>query len=241
MDIALITGANKGIGFAAARQLAQNGVKVILGSRDFSKGEEAAEMLRKDGFDVEVVTIDVCSEPSIRAVATQIEKEHGRLDILINNAGISAEGAAGKIPALPEADMFRETFATNVVGAVSVIEQFLPLLRRSPAGRIVNVSSTMGSLADQSNPSSNFYGVIAPAYQASKAALNVITIALAKSLKDTDIKVNSICPGWVRTDTGGPDAPRTADEGARIIVKMASISADGPTGGFFDDAGDVPW
>ena len=141
--------------------------------------------------------------------------------------------------------MFRESFETNVFGAVSVTKEFLPLLRKSASGRIVNVSSTMGSLTDQSDPSSPYYGLVVPAYQTSKAALNGFTIALSKALADTSIKVNSVCPGWVQTDLGGPEnraaAPTTADEAAQIVADMASLPADGPTGGFVDRAGTVAW
>ena len=142
-------------------------------------------------------------------------------------------------------DLFRKTFETNLFGAVSVVQRFLPLLERSDGGRIVNVSSTMGSLADQLNPDSPYYGVVVPAYQGSKAALNAFTIALAKSLRETPIKVNSVCPGWLQTDLGGADnraaAPMTADEGAEIVVEMATLADDGPSGSFVDRAGAVAW
>ena len=141
--------------------------------------------------------------------------------------------------------MFRQSFETNVFGAISVTKAFLPLLRESGAGRIVNVSSTMGSLTDQSDPASPYYGVVVPAYQMSKAALNGFTVALSKTLADTPIKVNSVCPGWVQTDLGGPEnraaAPTTADDAAQIVAELASIRDDGPTGGFVDRDGSVAW
>jgi NAD(P)-dependent dehydrogenase (short-subunit alcohol dehydrogenase family) len=175
----------------------------------------------------------------------QIEKQYGGLDILVNNAGILPEATTSDITVPLDLDMFRKTFETNVFGAVTVTQEFLPLLRKSASGRIVNVSTTMGSLSDQSDPSSPYYDVVVPAYQSSKAALNVITVAMAKLLKDTPIKINSICPGWVQTDLGGPEnramAPLTAEAASRIVVEMALLSDDGPTGTFVDRDGPVAW
>ena len=243
--IALITGANRGLGFATARRLGRSGVKVIVGARTVAKGEDAADRLRREGLDAESLAIDVDSEASVQEAARHVEREHGRVDILINNAGILPEATAGDLDQPLDLRMFRASFETNVFGAVSVTKEFLPLLRRSASGRIVNVSSTMGSLTDQSDPSSPYYGVVVPAYQASKAALNGFTVALSKALADTSIKVNSVCPGWVQTDLGGAAnrsaAPTTADDAAQIVVDMASIPDDGPTGGFVDRAGTVAW
>jgi NAD(P)-dependent dehydrogenase (short-subunit alcohol dehydrogenase family) len=217
MTTAFITGANKGIGYATAARLTQAGVRVIIGARDPRKGEEAAAAVRA---------------------------EDGHLDVLVNNAGILPEATAGADGPL-DLGLFRTTFDTNFFGVVATTEAFLPLLTRAPAGRIVNVSSTMGSLADQADPASAYYGVIAPAYQASKAALNSVTIALSKSLAETNVKVNAVCPGWVQTDLCGPDnkaaAPTAPDDAARIVSELALIGADGPTGGFFDEAGPVRW
>jgi NAD(P)-dependent dehydrogenase (short-subunit alcohol dehydrogenase family) len=243
--IAVITGANRGLGFATARRLGRSGVKVIVGARTVAKGEEAADRLRREGFDAEPLTIDVDSPASVQEAAKHVEQQHGRVDILINNAGILPEATAGGVDRPLDLRMFRESFETNVFGAVSVTKEFLPLLRRSASGRIVNVSSTMGSLTDQSDPSSPYYGLVVPAYQTSTAALNGFTIALSKVLADTSIKVNSVCPGWVQTDLGGPEnraaAPTTADQAAQIVVDMASIPDDGPTGGFVDRDGTVAW
>ena len=243
--IAVITGANRGLGFATARRLGQSGVKVIVGARTLANGEGAADRLRREGIDAEPLRIDVDSPASVQDAAKQVERQHGRVDILINNAGILPEATAGDIEQPLDLRMFTESFQTNVFGAVSVTKEFLPLLRKSAAGRVVNVSSTMGSLTDQSDPTSPYYGVAVPAYQASKAALNGFTIALSKALADTPIKVNSVCPGWVQTDLGGPDnraaAPTSADEAAQIVVDMASIPDDGPTGGFVDRDGTVAW
>jgi NAD(P)-dependent dehydrogenase (short-subunit alcohol dehydrogenase family) len=243
--IALVTGANRGLGFETARQLGRTGATTIIGARDAAKGEQAALMLRSEGIEAGTVVLDVNSRASVRAAANQVEQEYAVLDILVNNAGVLPEATGGETAEPLDVALFHRTFETNVFGAVSVIQEFLPLLRESESPRIVNVSTTMGSLSDASDPSSPYYEVVVPAYQSSKAALNAITVALAKRLKDTPIKVNSICPGWVQTDLGGPDnraaAPLTAEEAAPIIVTMASIPHDGPTGRFVDRDGPVPW
>ncbi len=243
--IALITGANRGLGFEVARLLGQAGVQPIIGARDPAKGGQAATLLRNEGIDADWVAIDVDSASSVQLAAKEVEARYGRLDILVNNAGILPEATSGGSPEAVDLDMFLQTFGTNVFGVVSVIQEFLPLLRASDSGRIVNVSSTMGSLSNQSDPSSPWYEVIVPAYISSKAALNAITVTLAKLLRDTPIKVNSICPGWVQTDLGGPDnraaAPLTTEDAAPIAVKMALIPDDGPTGQFVDREGSVAW
>ncbi|MGH2985758.1 MAG: SDR family NAD(P)-dependent oxidoreductase [Solirubrobacterales bacterium] len=242
--IALITGANRGLGLETARQLSRSGAKAIIGARDPSRGERTADELRGEGLDAESVALDVDSAASVAAAAREVEERHGRLDMLVNNAGILPE-ATEETDGPVDLDMFRKTFETNVFGAVAVVQGFLPLLRDSDSGRIVNVSSTMGSLSDQGDPESPYYGVVVPANQSSKAALNGITVALAKLLEDTPSKVNSICPGWVQTDLGGPDnraaAPLTAEQAAPIIVEMATIPDDGPNGRFVDSAGSVAW
>ena len=245
IKIAVITGANRGLGFATARRLGQSGVRVIVGARNLANGEEAAARLRREGLDSEALSIDIDSRASVREAAKLVEREHGRIDILINNAGILPEATAPDVDRPLDLGMVRETFETNLFGTISVTNEFLALLRRSASGRIVNVSSTMGSLTDQTDPSSPYYGLLVPAYQMSKAALNGFTIALSKALTDTSIKVNSVCPGWVQTDLGGPEnraaAPTTAAEAAQIVVDMASIPDDGPTGRFVDRDGAVAW
>jgi NAD(P)-dependent dehydrogenase (short-subunit alcohol dehydrogenase family) len=243
--VALITGANRGLGLETARQLGRTGVTTIIAARDPAKGAQAAAELRTEGIEAVSVALDVTSLASVRAAASQVADEYGRLDILVNNAGILPEATAGETPGHLDLDLFRQTFDTNVFGAVAAIQEFLPLLRESDSGRIVNVSTTMGSLSDASDPESPYYGVVVPAYQASKAAVNAITVALAKLLHDSPIKVNSICPGWVQTDLGGPNnraaAPLTAEEAAPIVVEMASIPDDGPSGQFVDRDGPVAW
>jgi NAD(P)-dependent dehydrogenase (short-subunit alcohol dehydrogenase family) len=246
MAIALITGANRGIGYATAARLGQADVQIIVGARDREKGDAAAAALREHGTDAVALQLDVTEENSVREAAEVVRAEHGHLDMLINNAGVLPEAAAAdRVSGPMDLDIFRETFATNLFGVVATTEAFLPLLLAAPAGRIVNVSTTVASLTDQSDPSSSYYGLVVPAYQASKAALNSITVALSKSLANTNIKVNAVCPGWVQTDLGGPQnkaaAPTTPDQAARTVSQMALIGDDGPTGGFFDETGPVRW
>lgn len=241
--IALITGANRGLGFEVARQLAQAGHTVVIGARDPQKGEEAAELLREEGVTAEAVTLEVDDSASVARAAAVLRERHGKLDVLVNNAGVLPEATAAPAEAV-DAKLFRQTFATNLIGAVSVTEQLLPLLRQSQAGRIVNVSTTMGSLAEQSDPESPYYAMVVPAYQASKAALNSVTISLSKALTDTPIKVNSVCPGFVQTDltpVNRDQAPLTAAAAARVVVRYALVDDGGPSGGFFDHEAAVAW
>lgn len=243
--IALITGANRGLGFATARALGRADVKVILGARNSELGHQAAAQLSREGIDAEFVQIDVTSESNVTCAATEISRRHGRLDILVNNAGILPEATATNIDWPLDPSMFRATFETNVFGAVTVTRHFLPLLLESASGRVVNVSSTMGSLTDQSNPGSPYYAMILPAYQMSKAALNGLTVVLSKALKDTAISVNSVCPGWVQTDLGGPDnraaAPTSAKDAAEAVAEAALMPDKETTGHFFDRVGQVAW
>jgi NAD(P)-dependent dehydrogenase (short-subunit alcohol dehydrogenase family) len=242
--IALITGANRGLGFETARQLSKDGATSIIGARDPQQGERAAAELRAQGLDVDWVALDVTSESSVKQAAERVRARHGVLDILVNNAGILPEASAGEDRGPVDVATFRETFDTNVIGTVRVIEQFLPLLRESDAGRIVNVSTTMGSLTDQLDPSSPYYQLPFVAYRSSKTALNGITVGLSKLLADTAIKVNSICPGSVQTDLAPGNreqAPLTTEEGSRIVVEMAGLPDDGPTGTFVDRDGTVAW
>jgi len=242
--IALVTGANRGLGFAIARQLGETGAKPIVGARDPASGRRAVSELQSEGIEAESLVLDVDSIASVRDAAREVKDRHGRIDILVNNAGVLPEATEGSSDPI-DLSLFKRTFETNLFGPVSVVQRFLPLLEESQGGRIVNVSTTMGSLADQLNPDSPYYGLVVPAYQGSKAALNALTIALAKHLRESPIKVNSICPGWLQTDLGGPEnraaAPMSADEGARIVVEMASIPAEGPNGTFVDRDGVVPW
>jgi NAD(P)-dependent dehydrogenase (short-subunit alcohol dehydrogenase family) len=239
---ALVTGANKGIGLETARQLAQQGFLVWLGSRDDARGTAAARTLGKDG-DVRFVQIDVTSAESVRAAAARIEKESGALDVLVNNAGIIAEGDG--LPSAVTIDALDRTLDVNLHGALRVTQAFLPLLKRSSAGRIVNVSSTMGSVATLSMPNTPLapYLVGFPnfAYAASKTALGALTAWLAFELRDTAIKVNALCPGFNATDMNNHTGTLPPSEGAKLAVRAATFDAQGPTGTFFDANGPVGW
>ncbi|TDQ01169.1 SDR family oxidoreductase [Labedaea rhizosphaerae] len=226
--IALVTGANKGIGKEIARGLARLGHTVLVGARDTTRGKEAVAELEGDG-DVRLQQLDVTDAESIAAAAQSIENEFGRLDVLVNNAGILSMTH----------DDLRPIYETNVFGVVDVTNALLPLLRRSSAGRIVNVSSFMGSLTMMSK---RLDGVpVSLAYPTSKAALNAITVQWATMLADTPIKVNAVCPGYCDTDLNDHSGPRTPAQGAAIAIKMATVDSDGPSGTFVDDNGEIPW
>lgn len=242
--IALVTGANRGIGLAAARRLARECGHVIVAARRSGAGEEAADRLSREGFSASSVTMDVTDAASVRGAAAVVADRFGRLDVLVNNAGILPEATNPEPKEVVDLAMFEQTYATNVLGPVAVVEAFLPLLRQSPAGRIVNVSSAVGSLAHQTDPESPWHGMVLPAYQSSKAALNAVTIALSKALVDTPIKVTSVCPGFVQTDLtpiSREQAPTTPEEAAEVIAAAASLGAGDATGTFVDAAGPVRW
>lgn len=239
--IALITGGNRGIGFETARQLALQGVHVILGSREGSKGVAAALRLQGQGLAAEGLELSVTNSASIAAAVKQVEKRHGRVDILINNAGIVA-GSAGALPSEQGVDVWRKIFETNLFGLVEVTNAFLPLVKKSTAGRIVNLSSILGSIGIHATPGSPIYDFKSvPAYSASKAAVNAWTVHLAYELKDTNIKVNAAHPGYVKTDMnhGGGDIEVT--EGAKTSVELALLDEKGPTGSFFHLGQVLPW
>ncbi len=239
--IALITGANKGLGFEMARQLGKTGVTVVLAARDPQKGEAAAAKLRGEGLDVQFLKLDVTNKADRAAAAAFLDKKFGRLDILINNAGISAEVlGTGKVSVSTE-DALRRTFETNFFAPVALTQALLPLLKKSDAGRIVNMSSILGSQALHADPKSPIYDFKSLSYDASKAALNSLTIHLAHELKDTKIKVNSAHPGWVKTDMGTDAAPMEIPEGGKTGVELALLADNGPTGGFFHLGQPVPW
>ena len=230
--IALITGANKGIGFETARQLAASGgVHVVLAARDRAKGVDAALKLQAEGLDVEALTLDVTDAASIAAAVREIDEKFGRLDILINNAGIALQNGSKKVSEEP-LDVWRKTFDTNLFALIAVTQAFLPLLKKAPAGRIVNLSSILASLALHSDPTSPIYDFKLPAYNVSKTAVNGWTVQLAYELRDTKIKVNAAHPGWVKTDMGGPSAPMEIADGAKTSVALALIDAKGPNGAY---------
>jgi NAD(P)-dependent dehydrogenase (short-subunit alcohol dehydrogenase family) len=236
--IALITGANKGLGFETARQLGQQGITVILTARDEQKGKEAVATLQHEKIDAHLIVMDVTDEASIERAYQQVVGSFGQLDILVNNAGIAA--AETSISEVPLATV-RKIFETNVFGAIAVLQQFLPLLKAAPAGRIVNVSSGLGSLTGHSDPYFEYYHVKPLGYNSSKTALNAVTVTFAYELRGTNVKINAIDPGYCATDLNGHSGPRTPEQGAAISVKMATLPADGPTGGFFNDNGRVNW
>lgn len=241
--VALITGANKGLGLETARQLAAKGITVVVGARDRAKGEAAAAELRKAGADAHAVALDVTNPGTHGPAVRFIEEKWGRLDILINNAGVMLQGGADSdgAPSTVSQRVLRETFDTNFFGLVAVTQAFLPLLRKSAAGRIVNLSSILGSMAEHGDPASPIYRMLVSAYDASKAAVNMYTVELAQELRRTNIKVNSAHPGWVKTDMGGPQAPMELVDGAKTSVALATLGADGPTGGYFHMGQPLRW
>ena len=238
--IALITGANKGIGKEIARQLGALGMAVLVGARDSGRGEEAAAELQAGGADAQAIVLDVTDPATINAAAAEIESKYGRLDVLVNNAGIALDGGPSSAFTLELATL-RRTYETNVFGVFSVTQAFVPLLKKSETGRIVNMSSGLGSLTENSNPNGQYAAVKPLAYNSSKAALNMMTVIFAAELKDTPIKVNAADPGYTATDLNGHSGPRTVAQGAAIAVHLATLPADGPTGGYFDENGVVPW
>ncbi len=239
--IVLITGANRGIGFEVARQLGRSGLTVLLGARDAARGEAAAAKLRAEGSDVRAVAADLDrAAETATALAGQIETEFGHLDVLINNAG--AFDYRGDGPASSASiDAMKRTFATNFFGTVEFTQPFLPLLRAAESARILNVSSGLGSFGINTDPASPFYAVKPLGYNASKAALNMFTVNLAWELRDTKIRVNSVCPGFTATDLNNNTGTQTVEEGAIAIVRFAQTSDDSPTGGFFHKDGAYPW
>jgi NAD(P)-dependent dehydrogenase (short-subunit alcohol dehydrogenase family) len=239
--IALVTGANKGIGFETARQLAKSGgVHVILAARDHAKGVAAALILQGEGLEVEALALDVASTASIAAAAKEVERKFGHLDILINNAGIGIDDAKKKVSE-QSIDVWRKTFDTNLFGLIAVTQAFLPLLAKSAAGRIVNLSSILASLALHSDPASPIYDFKVPAYNVSKTAVNAWTVQLAYELRHTKIKVNAAHPGHVKTELGGAAAPMEIVDGAKTSVALALIDAKGPNGAYIHLGQPLPW
>jgi NAD(P)-dependent dehydrogenase (short-subunit alcohol dehydrogenase family) len=241
--IALVTGANRGIGFETSRQLAQLGIKVLMGTRDRNRGDTAVKKLQAEGLDVERLRLDVTDSEQIEKARSMVERKFGRLDILINNAGIAHAGEPffANSAATVSMNTLRETFDVNFFGLVELTQALLPLIGKSTAGRIVNLSSMLGSLTLHSDPQAGIDDVKPLAYDASKAAVNQFTVHLAALLKNTPIKVNSAHPGWVKTDLGGEDAPMNTVEGAKTGVALATLDDDGPTGGFFHMGESLPW
>jgi NAD(P)-dependent dehydrogenase (short-subunit alcohol dehydrogenase family) len=240
--VALITGANKGIGLETAKQLGKQGIIVVLGARDKAKAEKAANTLTAEGIDARPLTLDVTKAADREEAAKFIGGTFGKLDILVNNAGIQTEGGWQKnSTSTIKPEILQQTFDTNFFAPVALTQILLPLLRKAPAARIVNLSSILGSLALHSDPQSPIYNSKAFGYDASKTALNAFTVHLAHELRDTKIKVNSAHPGWVKTDLGTDAAPMHVVDGAKTGVDLATLPADGPTGGYLHLGKTLPW
>lgn len=237
--IALVTGANKGIGFEVARGLGKAGYKVLLGARTIQAGQKAAAQLCGEGLDVRFIELDILRQETLNAAASMIAKEFGKLDVLVNNAGI-IDPQDGP-PSSVGIESLRRVMDTNFIGAAAVAQIMLPMLRAAPAARIVNVSSGLGSLTLNSDPDWIFAPFKLLGYNASKAAMNMLTVQLAYELRDTAAKVNSSDPGYTATDINGNQGPQTVQEGAAETLRLALLPPDGPTGSFFETAGLRPW
>jgi NAD(P)-dependent dehydrogenase (short-subunit alcohol dehydrogenase family) len=247
-SVALVTGANQGIGFQIAKDLVGRGFTVLVGSRNFERGEIAAKQI---GPEARALQLDVTNQASITAAAERIRKEFGRLDVLINNAAISNTSKRPEMsvqeyskltrPSNVSLDEMRAVWDTNVFGVLAVTQAMLPLLREAPAARIVNVSSGVGSLTRNSDPAYAYRSIFGPVYPASKTALNAITLAMAIELESTGIKVNAACPGYTKTNLNNYAGTRTIEEGAREPVRLALLGPDGPTGTFSNEDGPLPW
>ena len=233
--IALVTGANRGIGLEIVKQLSRAGLMSVLGSRDVAKGREAAAKLASEGLEPPAVELDVTNEQSIRAAVDEVLRLFGRIDVLVNNAGILREGFTAEESSVLQvsADLAMETYLTNAVGPLRLIQAVVPIMQKGEYGRVVNIYSGAGQLSDMG---SGF-----PAYRMSKAALNALTRVTAAELGPAPIKVNAMCPGWVRTDMGGPNATRGVDKAAETAVWLATLPETGPTGGFFRDKAPIAW
>jgi NAD(P)-dependent dehydrogenase (short-subunit alcohol dehydrogenase family) len=239
--IALITGANRGLGLETTRKLGEQGITVLVAARELAKSEATAATLKKEGIDARAIKLDVNDPADYAAAAKSIEKDFGVLDILVNNAGIFLDNRGPNETSTTSEDVLRETFDTNFFAVVSLTQELLPLLRKSKAGRIVNLSSILGSLTLHATKGSYVYDAKTFAYNASKAALNAFTIHLAHELANTKIKVNSAHPGWVKTEMGGEGAMLEIEDGVKTSVELATLPEDGPTGGYFHMGESLPW
>lgn len=235
---ALITGANKSIGFETARQLGRLGYAIWIGARDEIRGTEATERLSLEGIDARFISIDVTADASIATAAARVKSEDGKLDVLVNNAGIPGEMVP---PSHQSVDDVRRIYETNVFGPVRVTQAFLPLLKSAERANVVMVSSGLGSLGWLSDPTNQFFGINFLGYNSSKSALNAVTVAFAKELAASGIKVNAADPGYTATDFNGHSGYRTVEQAARGIVWLASLDMSGPSGGFYFDGELIPW
>lgn len=240
--VAFITGANRGIGFETAKRLGELGITVILGTRDLANGQAAVKQLEALGIKAETIAYDANHADSADAAYAYLERHFGKLDILINNAGMSSEQLFGKENSGSVTnDVLQQTFQTNLFSVIALTQKLLPLIKKAPAGRIVNLSSILASLTLHSMPNSPIGPAKAFAYNASKTALNAYTIHLAHELRDTNIKVNSAHPGWVKTELGGASAPMEIADSYKTSVHLATLDGNGPSGGFFHEAEPLPW
>jgi NAD(P)-dependent dehydrogenase (short-subunit alcohol dehydrogenase family) len=240
--IALITGGNRGIGFETAKKLGEQGIKVIIGARDSHKGEQAVVELKALGIDAEYLHYDATQANAPQTVAAALESRFGKLDILVNNAGILKEELIGQNNTLTvDQDTLKTTFEANFFAVVALTQALIPLLQRSPAARIVNLSSILGSQTLHSAPNSPIEVAKGLAYNASKSALNMFTIHLAHALKDSHIKVNSAHPGWVKTELGGANAPMEISDSWKTSVRLATLDEQGPSGAYFHEDQPLPW
>ena len=240
--VAFITGANRGIGFETAKGLGELGITVVIGSRDLKKGQQAASELIAKGFQAEAIAYDADSATSASAAYDYLNTKYGKLDILVNNAGILVEPlVGGNNSSSVTTDVLKKTFQTNLFAVIELTQTLLPLIKKSPAGRIVNLSSILASLTLHSMPNSPIDPAKAFAYNASKTALNAYTVHLAHELKETAIKVNSAHPGWVKTELGGEHAPMEVAESGKTSVELATLDASGANGGFFHVGEALPW
>jgi NAD(P)-dependent dehydrogenase (short-subunit alcohol dehydrogenase family) len=240
--VAFISGANRGIGFETARKLGELGITVVLGVRDIAKGQSAADQLKAQGIRAEVVHYDAAVPATADEVHAFIEREFGKLDILVNNAGVLKEHLLGANNSETiSQETLQQTFQVNLFAVVDITQKLLPLIRKAPAGRIVNLSSILASQTLHSMANSPIDPAKGLAYNASKTALNTYTIHLAHALRDTPIKVNSAHPGWVKTELGGENAPMEVEDSWKTSVRLATLDANGPTGGFFHENESLPW
>lgn len=239
--IALVTGANKGLGFEITRQLALQGVRVILGARDPVRGQEAANKLKQEGLDVYFCILDVTDAESIRKAVSWIKEQFGGLHVLVNNAGVNLEFPDSVSVFDLNTDTLAQTLQTNLYGPLLLCQLCIPLMKQVNYGRVVNMSSTLGSLTELGDPDSLYVSVLAPSYRLSKTALNSITGLFAKELRGTNILINSVDPGWVKTDMGTDAAPVTVEQGADTPVWLATLPDGSPSGGFFNNRKQLAW
>ena len=239
--VAFITGANRGIGLETARGLGKLGITVVIGVRDLAKGDAAVKQLKQEGIAAEAVTFDSLNPATFQDVYNYLSSKYGKLDILVNNAGVALGPLFGVNASTASQELLKKTFDVNFFSVIELTQVLLPLIKKAPAGRIVNLSSILGSLGVQQMKDSPVAAAKELAYNASKTALNAFTVHLADELKDTHIKVNSAHPGWVKTDMGGAEAPMEVSEGGKTSVQLATLPADGPSGGFFHLGEALPW